>query len=44
MRKLVKKQGVAPDVLGTNKLCYYDAAKAALGLTARHEQGLRQGQ
>ena len=41
MRKLLKKQGFAPDVLVTDKLRSYGAAKAALGLSARHEQGLR---
>jgi transposase-like protein len=40
-RKLLKKQGFAPDVLVTDKLRSYGAAKAALGLSARHEQGLR---
>jgi transposase-like protein len=41
MRKLLKKQGFAPDVLVTDKLRSYGAAKAALRLSARHEQGLR---
>jgi transposase-like protein len=41
MRKLFKKQGFAPNVLVTDKLRSYGAAKAALGLSARHEQGLR---
>jgi transposase-like protein len=41
MRKLLKKQGFPPDVFVTDKLRSYGAAKAALGLTARHEQGLR---
>jgi putative transposase len=41
MRKLLKKQGFAPDVLGTDKLRSYGAAKSAMGLSARHEQGLR---
>ena len=40
MRKLLK-QGFAPDVLVTDKLRSYGAAKAELGLSARHEQGLR---
>jgi hypothetical protein len=40
MRKLLKKQGFAADVLVTDKLRSYDAAKA-LGLSSRHEQGLR---
>jgi hypothetical protein len=34
-------QGFAPDVLVTDKLRSYGAAKAELGLSARHEQGLR---
>ena len=41
MRKLLKKQGFAPDVLVTDKLRSYGAAKAELGLSARHEQCLR---
>jgi putative transposase len=41
MRKLLKKQGFAPDVPVTDKLRSYGAAKGALGLSARHEQGLR---
>jgi transposase-like protein len=41
MRKLLKKQGFAPDVLVADKLRSYSAAKAELGLSARHEQGLR---
>src|SRR5207245_7026420 len=41
MRKLLKKQGFAPDMLVTDKLRSYGAAKAELGLSARHEQGLR---
>jgi transposase-like protein len=41
MRKLLKKQGYAPDVLVTEKLRSYGAAKAQLGLSARHERGLR---
>ena len=41
MRKLLKKQGFAPDVLVTDRLRSYGAAKAAIGLSARHEQGLR---
>lgn len=42
MRKLLKKQGFAPAVITTDKLGSYRAAFAELGLTARHEQGLRQ--
>ena len=42
MRKLLKKQGYAPRVLVTDKLRSYAWAKRELGLSARHEQGLRQ--
>jgi putative transposase len=41
MRKLLKKQGFAPEVLVTDKLRSYGAAKSEIGLAARHEQGLR---
>ena len=41
MRKLLKKQGFAPSVLVTDKLRSYSAAKAEIGLSAHHEQGLR---
>ena len=41
MRKLLKKQGFAPDVLVADKLRSYGAAKAEIGLSARHDQGLR---
>ncbi len=41
MRKLLKKQGFAPDVLVTDKLRSYVAAKSEIGLSARHDQGLR---
>ena len=41
MRKLLKKQGYAPTVLVTDKLRSYGAARTAIGMTARHEQGLR---
>jgi putative transposase len=41
MRKLLKKQGFAPEVLVTDKLRSYGAAKAEIGLSARYEQGLR---
>jgi putative transposase len=42
MRKLLKKQGFAPDALVTDKLRSYGAAKAELGLSARHEpEGFR---
>jgi transposase-like protein len=42
MRKLVKKQGFAPEVLVTDKLRSYGAAMSEIGLSMRHEQGLRQ--
>ena len=41
MRKLLKKQGFAPAVLVTDKLRSYGAARSEIGLSARHEQGLR---
>ena len=41
MRKLPKKQGFAPAVLVTDKLRSYGAARSEMGLSARHEQGLR---
>ena len=41
MRKLLKKQGFAPDVLVTDQLRSYAAAKSEMGLSARHEQGLQ---
>jgi len=41
IRRLLKKQGFAPDMLVTDKLRSYGAAKSELGLSARHEQGLR---
>jgi transposase-like protein len=41
MCKLLKKQGFAPEVLGTDKLRSYGAAKSEIGLSARHQQGLR---
>ena len=41
MRKLLKKQGFAPDVLVTCKLRSYGAARSEIGLSARHEQELR---
>jgi putative transposase len=41
MRKLLRKQGFAPDQLVTDKLGSYSAARRDLGLAARHEQGLR---
>jgi putative transposase len=42
MRKLLKKQGFAPDVLVTAKLRSYGAAKSEIGLSARHDQRLRE--
>jgi transposase-like protein len=41
MRRLLKRRGFAPDVLVTDRLRSYGAAKTELGLSARHEQGLR---
>ena len=41
MRKLLEKQGSAPDVLVTDKLRSYGAATSEIGLSARHDQGLR---
>ena len=41
MRKLLKKQGFAPDELVTDKLGSYGAARRELGLSCHHEQGLR---
>ena len=41
MRKLLKKQGFAPEVLVTDKLRSYGAAKFEIGMSARDEQGLR---
>src|SRR5215470_2638266 len=41
MRKLLKKQGFAPEVLVTDKPRSYGAAKSEIRLRARHEQGLR---
>src|SRR5208283_1972405 len=40
MRKLLKKQGFAPDVLVTDKLRSYSAARAEMRLSALHVQGL----
>ena len=42
MRKLLRKQGFAPSGWVTDKLRSYGAARRHLGLSARHEQGLRQ--
>src|SRR5437764_4916064 len=41
MRKLLRKQGFTPKLLITDKLGSYGAAFRHLGLTCRHEQGLR---
>src|SRR5215217_8834162 len=41
MRKLLKKQGYAPDELVTDKLGSYGAARRELRLSYRHEQGVR---
>jgi hypothetical protein len=41
MRKLLKTQGFTPAVLVTDKLLSYGAARSEMGLSARHEQGLR---
>ena len=41
MRKLLRKQGFAPEVLVTDKLGSYGCARRKLGLACRHEQGLR---
>ncbi len=41
LRKLMKKQGFAPRVLVTDKLRSHGCVKRELGLSARHEQGLR---
>jgi len=42
MRKLLKKRGFAPDVLVTDRLRSYGAAKSEMGLSARHELSHRQ--
>jgi putative transposase len=41
MRKLLKKQGYAPHMLVTDKLSSYGRARRQLGMSARHEQGIR---
>jgi putative transposase len=41
MRKLLRKQGYAPDVLVTDRLASYSCERRQLGMKARHEQGLR---
>src|ERR1700688_581335 len=42
MRKLLRKQGFAPQKVTTDKLRSYGAAFRLLGLSCHHEQGLRQ--
>ena len=42
MRKLLKKQGYAPDELVTDQLGSYGAARRKLGFSCRHVQSLRQ--
>ncbi|GLS21119.1 hypothetical protein GCM10007874_41360 [Labrys miyagiensis] len=42
MRKLVRKQGFAPEVIVTDRLRSYDAAIRELGLSARHDPTRRQ--
>ena len=41
MRALLKKQGFSPSTVVTDKLRSYSAAFRDIGLSARHEQGLR---
>jgi transposase-like protein len=41
-RKLLKRQGITPAVVVTDKLRSYGSAFAELGLTAHHEQGMRE--
>jgi putative transposase len=41
MRKLLRKQGFAPQLLTTDRLASYGAAFRHLRLTCRHQQGLR---
>ena len=41
MRKLLKKPGFVPDLMATDKLRSYGAAKAEKIVWARQEQGLR---
>jgi transposase-like protein len=42
MRKLLRKQGFAPETIVTDKLRSYGAAIRQLGISARHQQGQRQ--
>jgi transposase-like protein len=44
MRKLLKKQGFAPDLLVSDRLRSYAAAMSEMGLSARYEQGPAQEQ
>jgi len=41
LRKLIRKQGFAPETVTTDKLGSYGAAIRQLGLSARHDQGQR---
>ncbi len=41
MKRLLKKQGFAPNRIVTDKLRSYPAAFRAFGLTAEHDRGLR---
>jgi transposase-like protein len=41
IRKLLKKHGFVPKVLVTDKLRSYGVARRELGLSVRHEQGMR---
>jgi transposase-like protein len=42
MQNFLKRRGLSPSVWVTDKLRSYGAARRDLGLSARHEQGLRQ--
>ncbi len=42
VRKLLRKQGLPPEAIVTDRLRSYGAAIRELGLSARHEQGQRQ--
>ena len=41
LRKVLKEQGYTPGVIVTDTLRSYGAAKSEMGLSARHERGLR---
>ena len=41
MCSLLKKQGFSPSMITTDKLRSYGVAFSGLGLSAKHEQGLR---